>query len=312
MAVEQDRDAAQTYRLNHPGVPVLEANIAAIDDRDIEDLAPGLDDLDVLIAGPPCQGYSHAGTRDPEAPVNGLYRQVSRIAKLLQPKLVLVENVPGVRRVNGVAFEERIRRSIANAGYNVDRPAMLRAADFGVSQNRKRLVFIGRRADLGLSPRPLKPTHRVPSEEPTTSSRRLPETPRLADLLKRLPQLPAGVSCENGVVAGQQLFNASTMAHSERVVEKIRKIKPGQGPISYRRLEMDLARTLIAGHRALPVHPWLHRTISVREAAVIQGFPDSFVFAGSRANQPLQVANAVPPPFARALAQHLLRFLADE
>src|SRR5205085_994280 len=105
------------------------------------------------------------------------------------------------------------------------------------------------------------------------------------------------------------LLNASTMAHSHGVIEKIRKIKPGQGPISYRRLEADLARTLIAGHRAMPVHPWLHRTISVREAAVIQGFPDSYLFAGTRANQPLQVANAVPPPLARAIAEHLLRFL---
>jgi DNA (cytosine-5)-methyltransferase 1 len=75
---------------------------------------------------------------------------------------------------------------------------------------------------------------------------------------------------------------------------------------------MSFARTLIAGHRALPVHPWLHRTISVREAAVIQGFPEWFIFAGRRANQPLQVANAVPPPLARALAQHLLQFLEGE
>jgi len=86
-------------------------------------------------------------------------------------------------------------------------------------------------------------------------------------------------------------------------VRKIRKLKPGQGPISYRRLDEDAARTLIAGHRALPVHPWLHRTISVREAARIQGFRDDYVFCGPPSEQPLQVANAVPPAVASAVAR---------
>ena len=105
---------------------------------------------------------------------------------------------------------------------------------------------------------------------------------------------------------GTLLTNSATMRHSQRVVDKIAEIEPGKGPISYRRLERDLARTLVAGHRALPVHPWLDRTISVREAARIQGFPDSYVFCGPRSNQPLQVANAVPPPVAEALGRHLL------
>ena len=108
---------------------------------------------------------------------------------------------------------------------------------------------------------------------------------------------------------GTLLMNASTMKHSARVVRKIEDIPAGGGPISYRRLDRDLARTLVAGHRALPVHPWLHRTISVREAARIQGFDDDYFFCGPRANQPLQVANAVPPPVASALGQHLLNFL---
>jgi DNA (cytosine-5)-methyltransferase 1 len=103
------------------------------------------------------------------------------------------------------------------------------------------------------------------------------------------------------------LLNGSTMKHGDKVLAKIRAIRPGAGPISYRRLHTDLARTIVAGHRALPVHPTLHRTISVREAARIQGFRDDHVFAGPRWLQPLQVANAVPPPMARAVAEALLR-----
>jgi len=102
------------------------------------------------------------------------------------------------------------------------------------------------------------------------------------------------------------------MRHSQKVVDRIKEIKPGKGPISYRRLDADLARTLVAGHRAMPVHPEHDRTISVREAARIQAFPDSYVFAGPRANQPLQVANAVPPPLAQAVADVLHRMLQPD
>src|SRR5439155_5690430 len=97
--------------------------------------------------------------------------------------------------------------------------------------------------------------------------------------------------------------------HGPEVVRKIQKIKPGEGPISYRRLERSEARTLIAGHRALPVHPTQHRAISVREAATIQGFPRNYIFCGPRTEQPLQVANAVPPPLAEAVARTVLTCL---
>jgi len=128
--------------------------------------------------------------------------------------------------------------------------------------------------------------------------------------LKGLPSYRPGVDAEwIPQPDGTALTNASTMRHSQRVIDKIKSIAPGKGPISYRRLETDLARTLVAGHRALPVHPTLDRTISVREAARIQGFPDSYVFCGPRAEQPLQVANAVPPPVAFAIARHLLSYV---
>jgi DNA (cytosine-5)-methyltransferase 1 len=138
------------------------------------------------------------------------------------------------------------------------------------------------------------------------------ETASLETTLTGHLEVDSGVVAEYRVEPdGTVLLNASTMAHSPKVIRKIAAIESGKGPISYRRLERSAARTLVAGHRALPVHPWLNRTISVREAARIQGFPDGYVFCGSRANQPLQVANAVPPPVAQALAEHLIPFLGE-
>jgi DNA (cytosine-5)-methyltransferase 1 len=105
------------------------------------------------------------------------------------------------------------------------------------------------------------------------------------------------------------LHNHRAMEHSEPVVKKIRGIMPGQGPLSYRRLTWDTARTIVAGHRAMPVHPSAHRTITVREAARIQTLPDWFRFLGPHSEQPLQVANVVPFELARSIARNVIGYL---
>ena len=310
LAVDSDRDAAQTYRLNHPGTPVLEEDVRRINEEDIRRFIPNTEEVAVLLAGTPCQGYSLAGRRDPDDPSNRLYEEVARFAALLRPKLVVIENVLGLRDVRGVKFVERIRLALTGAGYDVAQPARMRASEYGVSQNRERFVFLARRADLGEAPPPPPPSHHPPRSEGPLAGETLPHTPTLLETLSDLPDLRPGVELEYGIIEGKPIYNASTMSHAPHVIEKIKKIQPGKGPISYRRLGGTLAKTLIAGHRALPVHPLLDRTISVREAARIQGFPDSFVFAGVRSNQPLQVANAVPPPLARAIAEHLHKYLS--
>jgi DNA (cytosine-5)-methyltransferase 1 len=305
-AVEIDRHAAQTYRLNHPGVPVLEAPVEKVTGAILRTWLPGLGAIATVFAGPPCQGYSAAGNRTIGDLRNLLFRHVSRIAKELGARSVMIENVPGVQRVNGVSYTARITASLSEAGYDTwDEPVTLRASDFGVPQNRRRLFFVGVAPPVSLPPMP-RPTHRPPEGEPSD----LPPTPSLEQRLADLPVLAAGEGGERFEVAdGRIILNSTVMDHSEHVVRKIRAIPPGGGPISYRRLDRDVARTLVAGHRALPVHPDQDRTITVREAARIQGFPDTYFFCGPRAWQPLQVANAVPPALARAVAALLLASL---
>ena len=280
VAVERDRDAAQTYRANNPGTPVLEADVTEMTADDLRAVSPGLEPAAVL-AGPPCQGYSAAGARDPDDPQNRLYEDVVRMADALGASVILLENVPGLRRVNGVGFSEKILAAL-NHRRTAEHHELL-ASDFGVPQARRRLFFLAFGSDNETVGAP-SPTHSVVSSDGFTT------TPTLESVLRGPLEVPSG-TIEDTVVLEDGTFvaNSATMRHSRRVIDKIAKIKPGKGPISYRRLQRDLARTLVAGHRALPVHPWLDRTISVREAARIQGFSDSYVFCGPRSNQPLQV-----------------------
>lgn len=306
LAVEWNRHAAQTYRLNNPGVPVVEIQIdGTTNARELRWHMPGVTAIAAVLAGAPCQGYSAAGARDPHQPINLLYRHVVRLARQLNTETVCLENVPGVRRVNGHGFLNDIVQSLERAGFSVA-AHLLHACEFGVPQHRARYFFLARRGRKSVKICRPTSTYR-PAHAPDTESVGLPTTPRLDDLLRALPELPAGVTAERFVGADSaEYLNMSTMRHSKRVIAKIRGIEPGRGPISYRRLEPGEARTLIAGHRALPVHPKLDRTISVREAAIIQGFSLDYFFCGPRAEQPLQVANAVPPPLAEAVARAIL------
>ena len=299
-AVELDRHAAQTYRRNHPGTVVLEMDASRLTGNRLRRQVPLLGRVDIVVAGPPCQGYSIAGSHNPEKLQNQLFKHVTRLSRELRPKLLLFENVPGIRYVAGVKFARRIALSLSTV-FAVELHEVS-AADFGVPQLRRRLFFIGRRGRAWPPVGAPVATHARPVGTATKS-------PAMG-VVKLLRGLPAAhVGTDEIIREGKVIANVSTMRHSPRVVRKIARIRPSEGPISYRRLHPDYARTVIAGHRALPVHPTLHRTISVREAARLQGFRDDYVFLGPRASQPLQVANAVPPPVGRAFGKHFIRFL---
>ena len=318
IAVEIDRDAAQTYRVNHPGTVVLEADATAVTGDDLISLVPRAENPAAIMAGPPCQGYSVAGKRQAQDTRNNLYTAVVDLASKLKPRFVVIENVPGMRRVGGESYVQTVIDALADVDYDT-REHLLRACDYGVPQLRRRMIFLAQRADLGTAPKAPEQSgcpgvHCKKCSRPGMRDCGLPPVLSVLDRLTGLPYFEAGggheyVPSANG---GLPLTNATTMAHSRTVVKKIAGISAGSGPISYRRLHADVARTIVAGHRALPVHPTLNRTISVREAARIQGFGDEHVFAGIRSRQPLQVANAVPPALAQAVADVLIELLNVE
>ena len=298
LAIEKSRHAAQTYRHNHPGVPVLEIDAGTASPFQIAKMAglrPG--SLSVVMGGPPCQGYSVAGLRKSGSRQNHLYRVIARMARVLKARMLIMENVPGLKRVGRVNFMDRIIQFVEDQGFSV-RAVELDASRFGVPQRRRRLIFFGTNRRLKLN---LKFSVPVPFMRGRN----------VIQALKGLPPLASGERCEVMDNNGAVIYNHRAMAHSRNVVAKIRKIGFNNAPISYRRLPRTLAHTIIAGHRALPVHPRQHRTITVREAARLQTLPDKFRFLGPHSEQPLQVANAVPYNLARAIARAALRTLVQ-
>jgi len=247
----------------------------------------------VILSGPPCQGFSAAGSRDPADARNQVLVAVARAVSKLQPDCALIENVSMLLANKHGGRIRKFVRTIEQGGYQVTH-IVLDASEFGVSQKRKRAFFLVTRQPLN------NQTVMERLEDFKTDSVGAREA--LKGLSK--PQVrPEDYDDETDYGC---VHNHFAMQHSERVMKKIAAIDPGAGPMSYRRLHPTrLSNTLFSGHRAPPAHFKEPRSITVREAARLQGFPDSFRVYGSFANQMEQVTNAVPPPLARAVLQVL-------
>lgn len=248
----------------------------------------------IIMSGPPCQGFSVAGSRNPADPRNQVLIAVARAICKLQPDCALIENVSMLLADLHSARVRKFQAILRDGGFQILH-IVLNASEFGVPQKRKRAFFL--------------------------------ITKRLLDeqaLIRRLDDFKSGpVNAEQALdgLSKPQIrpddYNDDTdygcthnhfaMRHSDRVITKIAAIPPGSGPMSYRKLHPTrLSNTLFSGHRAPPAHFKEPRSITVREAARLQGFPDNFRVYGSFGNQMEQVTNAVPPQLARVVLHVLL------
>jgi DNA (cytosine-5)-methyltransferase 1 len=236
-------------------------------------------EVDVLLAGLPCQGFSIAGKCDPYDARNTLYRHLLPIIESVRPEFVVSENVQGLLAERNAHVFSSFINGLRELEYDVD-SRLYDAVNFGTPQFRKRVIIIASR----------KVPARIVFENVNFSTSHVTVKDALAGLSSR-KQEPS--------------MNHTFMAHSKKVKNKIRRIKDAR-VISYRRLQADRpSLTITSGHNALPLHPTATRAISNREAARLQGVPDHFLFFGPRTNQTVQVANAVPLPMVEAIARSL-------
>jgi DNA (cytosine-5)-methyltransferase 1 len=297
--VDLSTSALRTFEKNGPAAAALEGSVrsSVILDRCSALLKPdnGSSPASVIVSGPPCQGFSVAGSRNPSDPRNQILVAVARAIVRLQPKCALIENVSAVMAEEHAGRLNKFEETLADGGYFVQK-ILLNAADFGVAQKRRRAFFL-------VSDRPLDDAvvaSRLDGlKQPCVNSK---------TALAGLPTPPDRPEDYDDEREYDGVPNHFSMRHSARVRSKIAAIEPGSGPMSYRRLHpAKPANTLFSGHRAPPAHFEEPRSITAREAARLQGFPDDFRIYGSFGHQMEQVTNAVPPPLAKAV----LRTLAE-
>ena len=315
-AVDHDSMAARTYQRNF-GVVVHDGDIEEVDASDLQG-------VDVILASPPCQGFSPLGVRrDPgeRACLNGLWEDCLRIIRSQRPVAFAIENVPEFQRSS--QFQEFLRQMtsdplLSRFGFAY---GTLDAADYGVAQHRKRGIFIavrGCRVDW-----PPQPTH---YGGPLFGRCHMTVRDAIADL----PPVP---SSDSPVITeqGEQDLHARRQL-ADVVVERYKAIPQGGNRFDLQRNRPDIAydcwmrkpsgstdvmgrmwwdrpaptiRTDIRPEKGRYLHPELNRPITLREAARLQGFPDSFVFEGTSSAISRQIGNAIPPLMARAVALHM-------
>lgn len=305
-ATDFERSAADTFNINHPAVRFHHGDVRHLGPSDVAALVSG-QAVDVIVGGPPCQGFSTLGDQLQGDPRNSLFEAYARIVKWVKPRCILIENTSYLRSQYEGQYETEIRKALSGLGYRVY-VSVLNAADFGVPQVRKRVFFFATR-----EPQPFawpKPTHGSgPGLHPYVT---------VGESIMDLMDAPASafpnhdsLNHSEVVVARYKLIpEGGRLPPPQLLPEEIRRRNFGN---TYKRLHRDRpSLTLVPGNNAFPVHPIAHRSLTPREAARLQTFPDGYVFAGGRAQQCKLVGNAVPVALGRALGEAIRAHLASE
>lgn len=317
-AIEFDKEIAAAYKNNHPETEVIADDICNVDVKSLHNKYPS---IDVIMGGPPCQGFSQKGKRlNLDDPRNFLFQQFVRFVEEFKPKYFVLENVPNIVTTSNGFFKDQIIVAFERIGYEIGY-GVLCAADFGVPQDRHRAVFLGQLGRLEVNlPKPngIRTTIKdaiydlpfIASGEGSEESKY--DKPPISDYQKYMRR------------GSESLFNHVATKHNALALRRLAMIPKGAGKEvlpqeertksiysgTWSRMIEDGISVTITTRYDTPssgrfTHPILDRCITTREAARIQSFPDTFRFYGSKTSQMKQVGNAVPPLLAKAVAEQI-------
>lgn len=290
-SVEINPIASATHTKNFPDCHHLCEDINNLNPQKL--LAEiGSPEVHVVVGGPPCQGFSVAGKRDPNDPRNRLFREFVRVVSEIRPWYVVMENVPGILTIQKGAVKQAICDAFEEIGYPNMSVAVLESAAYGVPQIRPRAIFIANRFGM---------------QNPYPKPQLLPEQYKAIE--SAIDDLPEYTPIPE--------INHEWTRHSVEYMERLAKVPPGGSLYeSYadafkRQYPGKPSMTVKENHGGTHIHPYLNRVISAREMARLQSFPDSFIFEGSMKKAMWQIGNAVPPRLAECIGFALIPYLTD-
>lgn len=300
LGIDHFEPAIDTFRKNHPKAVSLKEDIRTVDSEKIKSLI-GNQRVDVIVGGPPCQGFSMAGERDPHDPRNALFKEFVRIVDQLKPNWFVMENVTGIlvsKTANGERVSDIIKSEFSSIGYRVEFKTLL-SADYGVPQKRKRVIFIGTRTG-----------HKIEFPMPTHS-----EIPYISIDERKIKRW---VPVSSVLLSHDEV--EEVYFHSQKMIDgflkrKANNTKNGKG-FGWQILKDDQPSYTISarywkdGSDALVKYTDTRiRMLTELECARIQTFPDDYIFCGGKKARYIQIGNAVPPLLARAIAENIKKNL---
>lgn len=317
------KDAKATFEHNLAHLRCMVSDLTETTPSQIEEFfGVSVNDIDVIAGGPPCQGFSTVGKRDEFDPRNSLWRHYRSLVASIRPAYVVIENVEGMLIVRGGELAREVIASFGHIGYQM-KCKLLRAADFGVPQLRKRTIFFGWLDGLVEPEFPRKLSSPIvtvrdgifdlPALEPGQKISEYDKQPSTEYQKERRKKETA-------------LTNHEAANHPPGLVEVLKHIPDGGNRRSipshlqpksgfhnsYARLASDKPAVAVTSNMRKPssaraTHPIQNRGLTVREGLRLQSFDDDFLVLGTRTSQYTQVGNAVPPLLGLALAKELLR-----
>ena len=307
LAIDFDIYCERVYKLNLPNINFVRKNLKKIDKNFFKNYTP-----DIVIGGPPCQGFSTIGSRvssclekrkKKDLRNNLIFSFIDHI-NFLKPKIFLMENVLGILTKDKGSILKQLKKRINAIGYKYE-IFILDAVNYGVPQFRKRVFILGSR-DKSINLEEPEITH-----QKNLSKNKFIAINSFIDDLSKIEE--------------DALINHVPLKHRPKNIKRYKLIPEG-GRLPENKLSKDLFRknfgntfkrlhrnkpalTMVPGHNAFPIHPWLNRSLTVREAARIQTYPDSYIFVGPRHEQCMQVGNSVPVKLSEIWAKHIKKIL---
>ena len=302
-SIDLEPSFCDTYNINFPKHNLIQKDISKLSNQEIKSLIKN-QPVDVIIGGPPCQGFSMAGNigrKFIDDSRNQLFKEFARVVEIVQPKYFVMENVARLYTHNKGETRNEIIDLFKKMNYNVE-CSIVNTADFGIPQIRKRVLFIGNRISKNIS-FPIKTV-----EKPVS----------IKEAIDKLPKLKSGEK--------SKIANHIAMNHSEQMLEKMKFvsdggnrneipefIRPKSGDVrKYIRYKSTEPAVCVTGDMRKIFHYSQNRALTVRELATLQTFPLDFIFKGSTISQQQQVGNSVPPILAKEIALTIKKMMKND